>query len=429
MVMLGNKNTSIRITSIFIHLSAFLMIAFLAMQCDSGKDSNQTTDQYTCPMHPEFKKNEPGRCPICGMNLVEVLQDHTDTLNIEVSDLVKPTNEKILSSIESVKPQKKEIPITIKANGLITYDTRRFENISSRFAGRIEKLYVKYLYQPVQKGQKLFDVYSPEMLTEQQNLLFLLNHDPDESLLIDASKQKLALLGMTETQINDVITNKKALTVFSVYSNFTGYVISNTMTEQIKTSVESNAMSSGPSNQSTNTDLSLREGTYIEKGQIVFSLVNNDVVWAVMNVYETDIPYVELNQKVDIYTENPSRPAFTGKLNFIEPFRSNNDKSLNVRVYVTNKDKTFKIGQLVNCIVYAGNKTGLWIPKTSVLDLGMKSVVFVKKQNLFEAKEVKLGITTDEFIQVISGIDETTEIAVNAHFLIDSESFVKVNNE
>lgn len=407
-----------------------LVISFL-VSC-SGKHGNKTSEgiYYTCSMHPEIKKDEPGNCPICGMKLIEKhekIESSKDTLHIEVSDLVKPTYEKILSQIELIKPVNKEIEISVNANGIITYDTRRLENISSRFGGRIEKLYVKYLFQPVAKGQKLFDVYSPEMLTEQQNLLFLLANDSTEKNLISAAKQKLSLLGMTENQINEVIKTRKTLTVFSVYSNFSGYVISTEMKTPVATTGNDNSMGSSNSNATNNQVLSVKEGTYIEKGQTLFRLANNEIVWAVLKVYEKDIPLVKMNSKTEIYTENSSLPIFTGITNFIEPFHATNDKTLNVRVYVTNSDKKLKIGQLITGKIFTESKKGLWIPKTAVLDLGMKKIVFVKKQNLFQAKAIETSFEVNNLIQIIAGIDENTEIAINAQYLTDSESFIKVS--
>lgn len=337
-----------------------------------------------------------------------------------------PTDENILSAIEMIKPQKKEIEITVKANGIITYDTRRFENISSRFSGRIEKLYIKYLFQPVQKGQKLFDVYSPEMVTEQQNLVFLLSNDSTEKKLIIAARQKLSLLGMTENQINEVVKNRKAIIVLSVFSNFSGYLVNNEMKAPPATNSNDNLMIQGKIRETSNQILNVQEGNYIEKGQTLFRLVNNDIVWAVFKVYEKDISLIKLNQKTEIYTENSDQPVFTGVTNFIEPFHTGNDKSLNVRVYVPNTSKYFKIGQLVSGLIYAENKSGLWVPKTAVLDLGMTKIVFVKTKNVFQAKSIETGFESNNLIQIISGINEDTDIAINAQYLTDSESFIKV---
>src|SRR5262249_44697270 len=159
----------------------------------------------------------PGNCPICGMKLVKKNAETVSTNNIQLESLLKPANEFVVASLPVTTPQQKNIRIPIKVYGTIEYDTRAAVSISARVSGRIEKLYLRYRYQEVTAGQKIMDIYSPELLTAQQDLLFLLKSDPDNTSFINAAKQKLLLLGMSESELNKVIQTEKPLYSVNVY--------------------------------------------------------------------------------------------------------------------------------------------------------------------------------------------------------------------
>ncbi|MBA4198954.1 MAG: copper transporter, partial [Chitinophaga sp.] len=142
-------------------------------------------------MHPEIIKDKPGKCPICGMDLVKKGTDSKKVNEIELESLLKPTNEFVVSSIPVTTIEQRREQIEIEALGNIAYDTRQVGSISARVSGRIEKLYVRYRYQKISKGQKILDIYSPELLTAQQNLLFLLKNDATNNTFIEAAKEKL----------------------------------------------------------------------------------------------------------------------------------------------------------------------------------------------------------------------------------------------
>ena len=177
-----------------------MLLGFIS--CNDNKDQHDghkeaaATELYTCPMHPEIIREQPGKCPICGMDLVKKETDAKRIAEVELESLLKPTNEFVVSSIPVTTIQKREEQIEIEALGNIAYDTRQVGSISARVSGRIEKLYVKYRYQKISKGQHILDIYSPELLTAQQNLLFLLKNDAGNTTLIEAAKEKLLLLGM-----------------------------------------------------------------------------------------------------------------------------------------------------------------------------------------------------------------------------------------
>ncbi|HSB91474.1 MAG TPA: efflux RND transporter periplasmic adaptor subunit, partial [Flavitalea sp.] len=178
---------------------------------------------YTCPMHPEIVRESPGQCPVCGMELVK--KESADDLNDPQLHTVLRSQDAAVST---------SLPVTTIADfsgefhtelyGTVGYDPRQLGVVSSFVTGRIEKLYVRYRFQPVEKGQALMEVYSPELLTAQQELLFLLKSDATNYSLINAAKQKLQQLGMSSMQVNSVIQKQEPRNTITVYSGYAGHI-------------------------------------------------------------------------------------------------------------------------------------------------------------------------------------------------------------
>ena len=212
---------------------AFQVLAITLVGCQNTneQDSNhlQHTSEtaqtmYTCSMHPEVMKDKPGNCPICGMTLVKKEMSNKRLNGVELESLLKPTNEFVISKIPVTTIQKREEQIEMEALGNIAYDTREVGSISSRVAGRIEKLYVRFRYQKITNGQRILDIYSPELMTAQQNLLFLLKNDPNNIAFIQAAKERLLLIGMSSQQLQQVIKNGQPSLTIAVYSNYSGHI-------------------------------------------------------------------------------------------------------------------------------------------------------------------------------------------------------------
>lgn len=383
----------------------------------------QEIDQYTCPMHPEVIKDKPGACPICGMDLVKKETGNKKVGDIEMESLLKPTNEFVISSIPVTTMEKRGEQIEIETLGNIAYDTRLVGSISARVSGRIEKLYVRYRYQKISKGQRILDIYSPELLTAQQNLLFLLKNDADNTAFIGAAKEKLLLLGMSNEQLKQVIkTGQPSLTI-AVYSNYSGH---------IHETAKGTGMNTDPGNMKDisliTEELALKEGMYIQKGQSVFSVFNPDRAWAVLNIYGENQSLVQKGNTVRIVPETAPGKDFRASIDFIEPFYRKESKTLTARVYFNNSVLKIPVGSQVKATVFGNTKEAYWLPKEAVLSLGMDKVVFQQSDGGFRAKRISTGIIHEKHIQVLSGLTAKDSVALNAQFLMDSESFIKVKN-
>jgi Cu(I)/Ag(I) efflux system membrane fusion protein len=406
---------------------AYCLLPVVFTACSQAKKKQPQTqaaiqETYTCPMHPQIIKDKPGSCPICGMDLVKKSAAGEKVNDVSLNDLLRPSNQYVLSSIPTVHIQLRDEPVEITAYGFITYDTRQVGTVSSNIGGRIEKLYVKYRYQKVSKGQKIMDIYSPELLTAQQNLLFLLQHDADNQTMISAARQKLALLGMSNRQLEQVIKSGKPVFTVSIYSSYSGHIHESSAAESMQPQAQT-----GMKDVSLLTEeLPLKEGMYVTKGQNLFIIYNPSKAWAVLNIFSGQAGMVKVGDKVRISPETAPGKDFRASINFIEPFYRPDSKTTTARVYFDNPNMGIPIGSQVKATIFAGARSARWLPEEAVLTLGLDKVVFIKKEDAFIAHKIEAGIVNNHLIQVLNGLSEDDEVAANAQYLVDSESFIKV---
>lgn len=375
---------------------------------------------YTCPMHPEIVADKPGNCPVCGMKLVKKERKNVKVDDILLESLLKPTNEFVVSTVPVITMGKKNVSTEVQALGRITYDTRYINTISSGVTGRIEKLFVKYRYGHIHKGDPVMKIYSPELNTAQQNLVFLLKNDPSNSNLISAAKEKLSLLGMNAYQLNELIRTRKITYTVTVYSPYTGHVHeAGNMNEK---TTDNNPMQVSQLTEA----LSLKEGMYLQKGQPVISVFNTDRAWVVLNIYANDQNLVKVGDEVTVTPETAPANAFKATISFIEPFFNEGSKTLAARAYFANTHE-IPIGSQVRASIVTRIKNSEWLPTDAVVSLGLNKIVFLKEDGGFRARKIITGIENQNNIEVISGLSPGSEVAANAQLLMDSESFIKVN--
>lgn len=346
-------------------------------------------DVYTCSMHREIIRDKPGKCPICGMTLIKKADgNEKETTTVDLNTILRPTNTFVVSSIPVITIQKENTPIDIDALGSIAYDTRQVGVISARYLGRIEKLYVRYRFQRVTKGQKIMDIYSPELLTAQQNMLFLLKNDPSNSSLINAAKQRLLLLGLTEQQLSGLIRSDKPSLTVSVFSNYSGHLHeiagNNTMAAPASGIMKDISL--------TTEELSLKEGMYVKKGQAIFQVYNPNKVWAAINIYADMQTLVKVGNAVKVIPETAPHNQFRGTIGFIEPFFQQGSKTVTTRVYFDNTSLQVLIGSQVRATIFGNSGNTAWLPADAVVSLGLDKVVFIKQPGGFKAQKVATGL-------------------------------------
>jgi len=405
--------------------------------------------EYTCPMHPQIVRDEPGDCPICGMTLVprQTANAPAITVSTDLNYLLQPVNQTVVSNINTTQPVLKQVQNSITMSGVVTYDTRQQYIIPARFGGRIEKLYVQFNYQPVRKGQKLYDIYSPELVTAQKELLYLLQNDPTNTVLINGAKQKLQLLGATPGQINQLTRSGRETYTFSVYSPYTGYVLDPAVTAAPPASAPgtpavggggmsgmgatastSNTMGAG-SNSSPTTPgggFAIREGMYVTTGQALLKVINASQVWAQFNVASGQAGQLKPGTSIAISFNQLPGKTIPSEVSLVEPVYEAGENFARVRASFPAPDKSALIGQLITGEVTYSTGAALWVPKEAVLDIGTQSVAFLKVNRVFKPVSVQVGQRASGQIEVLSGLNARDAIATNAHFLVDSESFIRV---
>lgn len=395
-----------------------IAVYFFAAKSGNHSEMEHQKEVYTCSMHPEIIKDKPGSCPICGMNLVKKVTENHSEINDSIGHLLKPTDKFVVGNYQTITVKDTVVSSEISLPGIVTYDSNSAVNISARISGRIEKMYVNYKYQKVTKGQKIFEIYSPELLTEQQNFIYLISNDSQNTSIIHSAKQKLLLYGMSNNQVNALAFAKKVNPVIAIYSPANGII---TGTEKM-----ANPSISSMSNAGSNTEtLDVKEGSYVKKGEIIFKLMNTDKVWGVFNVLQGYNSLVKINQSIDITSELDEKSVIYAKINFVETQLNPTDKTNKIRVYLNNQNLKLPIGSRLQGVVRLNSAKAIWLQKQALVSLGEKKIVFVKMDNGFKAKGIHTGIEMDDFVQIKGGISIGDTIAKNAQYLMDSESFIK----
>jgi len=387
-----------------------------------AKNKEQTDDRhskeevaiYTCPMHPEIIRDKPGKCPICEMDLVKKESGNTASTD-SLENVLQPVNQSVLSSAKAIVPIYKDLNDPINVEGYITYDSREILNIASRINGRIEKLFVKYAYQPVNKGDKLFDLYSPEALNDSYQYIYLLKNDPSNTLLITKAKEKLILQGLTNEQINYMKKKGEPDHLIRVYSPESGHVHDPTNLNRTELM---------DPNENPSDFFNLKEGMYVETGKTILSLLATHKVWGIVKVPNQFASKIKLGQKVYIQHEANGK-LLESNISFIYPYYQSNSTSLQFRVDITNHHHAFRIGEFISVKIPFDEKKVLAIPRQAVLKLGKESIVFVKKSGMYTATQVDVGSISNGYYPITNGISSGDSIALNAGYLVDSESFIR----
>lgn len=409
--------------SIIFLISSSLFLVLLG--CKQQKKINNTEktvvkDFYTCSMHPEIIRDAPGDCPICGMHLIKKVADSKSVTDVDLNTLLQPTNNFVVSAIPMTTVKFEVEPFIVNALGSIAYDTREEATMASKISGRIEKLFVRYRYQQIERGQKIMEIYSPEILTAEQNILFLLQNDPLNTSLIDAAKQRLILLGMEEKQIAQIIKTKTPSLTISVYSKYSGHI-------HEAGNNKMNSVQSGMKDIAAITEeLPLKEGMYVKKGETVFTIYSPNKAWVLLNIFGGDQTFVKIGNEVLITPETSPNTHFPGNINFLEPFFRKDAKTLTARVYFDNAALHIPIGSQVKAVIKGTTKKAFWVQNESIISLGLDKIVFLKQSGGFIAHKVRTGIISNRKIEIVGGLSIEDSIATNAQYLMDSESFIKL---
>jgi len=353
---------------------------------------------WTCSMHPQIRMSEPGKCPICGMDLIPLNQGGTTTDPGAIhmtKEAVQLAN--VLTSVVSKQNPVKDI----RLYGKVQADERLLQSQVSYLPGRIEKLFVNFTGEVVRKGQTLALIYSPDLVTAQQELLETVKTKSSQPALYEATKDKLRQWKLSENQIASIESSGKVKNNFEVFANTTGIV----------------------SARRVNT------GDYISPGSVLFDVADLSHVWVMFDAYESDLPYLSQGQKVSFSFEALPGKDYSGNISFIDPVLDPVNRVARVRVEINNQGGKLKPEMFATGIVKANlnqYKGKLVIPKTSVLWTGKRSVVYVKQTGTdelaFKIREIELGPMLGNSYVVMNGLADGEEIVTQGAFSVDASA-------
>ena len=405
-----------------------------------GKPATDTAANNNMPGMDKNAKNN-----ISGMDMPDDQFTHADSLDI--APYVLPVNRQVISSQKTIVVMPDSSARLIKALGYITLDERRSNKISAWFSGRIEKLYIRYNLQHVRKGEKILDLYSAELNTYQEELLFLLKRESDTSL-VEKAREKLRLLGLTAAQISRIETTGETFYSISVYSPQEGYVFfspsspaeamsDSGMNPGGKTAGMGSGMGTGGSKPSSFAPAisagsnQIREGEYVRKGQTIFQVNDIQQVWAMLAVDNRHQQMLRQGMPLTLKSELYPDETIHAKLDLIEPAFQENQKFILSRVYLKNPGGKYKINSLVEAEIVPAKINAVSVPYSSILFLGKRKIVWVLKgktpegNKIFEARYVTTGIVLGDQVVIKSGLNRGEEIALDAGYLLDREGLIQ----
>lgn len=390
--------------------TATLVVGLLAGWLIFGGNKSNTHDDHehvkteinsetvwTCSMHPQIRQNEPGDCPICGMDLIPLEDNQNDV--IEPNAISMSPTAMQLASVSTALVGKMNPVKQVRLNGKVQADERLVYSQSSHIPGRIEKLLVNFTGEYVNKGQTIAYVYSPELVTAQEELFEAQKIAGSQPQLFAAAKEKLKNWKLSERQIDEILTSGKTVEEFPIQSDISGYV----------------------------TSKKINPGDYVGRGETIYEISDLSRVWVLFDVYESDMSWIKKGDKVNFSIASLPGETFTGSISWLDPVIDPKTRVAKARIEYSNangklKPEMFASGTAESRM--ANKSIALVVPKTAVMWTGKRSVVYVKLSSeqgvSFIMREVTLGPALGESFVVESGLMEGEEIAVNGTFSIDA---------
>ncbi|WP_379091413.1 efflux RND transporter periplasmic adaptor subunit [Pedobacter sp. UC225_65] len=352
--------------------------------------------------------------------------------------MLQPSNEQVVSTLPLIKADYGSRIFTEEVQGIINYDTRNQNSVASRVSGRIERLLIKYNYQPVSKGQLIMQIYSPDLAAAQQELLFLKRSETDHTL-IEKAKQRLMLLGMNASGINQLLKTGKVNYLIPIYSNADGYILEKTAAvasvsaPTATTSASGDGMggmdagssSAAPATNPTtpvNSPVLLREGQYVNAGQSLFTIYNGNKLIAEFAFKPALAALVKKGDKFAFYKTADKSTIQTAAIGLIQPVFKDGENFTIARTYLNKPE--FRVGELLTARIPVLLTAAWWLPETAVLSMGNKTIIFKKEGNVLVPQTIDAGPTIAGMVQVKTDISNW-EVSKNAAYLVDSESFIK----
>lgn len=356
--------------------------------------SGKTVKYWYDPMVPGQKFDKPGKSPFMDMMLEPKYANEGDG-GEEGGVVISPqTTQNLGIRLEKVKMA--NFGESLSAVGRIEVDERRFYAVQTRVPGFVEKLYVRALGDPVRKGQKIAEIYSPEILAAQQEYLTLisLNQVDADGSLKQAARNRLKLLGMSEGEIQAITKSGKPSQRFGVFAPASGVL----------------------------TELGVREGAQLMSGSSLMQITDLSQVWLVAEVPESDASRLKPGLDAEVHLQSFAGEVFKGKVTYLYPTLNGVSRTLQVRVELPNQANRLRPGMYGNVVFTGQAYAALSVPSESIIATGKRKIVIVKEANGYRPVEITSGQELDSLTEVLSGLSEGEEVVASGQFLMDSEA-------
>lgn len=382
-----------------------LIIAVLLISCgDQQHPSNGSAHahtentRYTCPMHPQVVQDHPGSCPICGMDLVKVTTTDTAVQQVMLSDA-----QIRLGNVTTTIVTRKSVGETLVVNGSLAVNQENTEVISSRAAGRVERLYVKETGQPVRKGEPLYVLYSETLLTMQSE--YLLAKEQYAQLgssanryasFLKAAEEKLLRSGLTKAQVKRLDNRDSIQPRITFLSPASGIV----------------------------TEINVLEGQYVEEGAPIYRTEDIGTLWVEAALYPQETAHVKTGDSIIVNIAGlPPKEAI---VTFLTPEYKENSQITILRAEIQNEHMRLKPGQYAQILLTHSSRNALAIPPDAILRDERGSHVYIKSgENTFRPRQVETGAAGVNAVEVTSGIAEGDTVVVTGAYLLYSELMLK----
>lgn len=420
---------------------------------DGGADraAESSGQIWTCSMHPQLRLPKPGKCPICSMPLIPAKpaakSATTNATLAAASESMLELSEhaRAMAGVETAPVQRRKMSREIRVVGKVQYNETALANITTRVEGYVERLFVDYTGIEVKAGDHLVEIYSPDLLVAQQELLIALDSQRNAAL-VESARRKLLLWGLTEEQVDDLVLKKKVIDRITLFSPIHG-----TVTEKM-----------------------VVQKQMVKPGEMLYRLANLESVWVYLDIYESELPWIQYGQMVETKSEAIPGQRFSGRVWFISPVLNEETRTVKVLLNINNTERKLKPGMYVSAVIRAEllatgkpaptGVEGQWscpmhplvvlpqggecpvckmklvqipgtpasakpeggqllsVPISAVLDSGVRKLVYVEKsKGQFLPVEIVTGPRTDDSYPVLSGLNEGDRVAVRGSFLLDSQ--------
>jgi Cu(I)/Ag(I) efflux system membrane fusion protein len=404
-------------------LVVLIVGGFLLASMIAGYGTVESTSAptiWTCAMHPQVRETQPGKCPICGMNLTPVAKwsdgkeaSGADSKNMEQmgesanvpghATVMIPQEFQQRIGVRIGRVERGPLTMSVNALGIVQPDQTRVARINIKTEGWIDKLFVNFVGQTVHKGDRLLSIYSPQFLSTQEELLTSLRAEQTlgggPQSLSAAARRRLELWDVPSDEIDQLVRTGKPHKDLVLKSPIHGTVL----------------------------ERNVFEGQYVTPEKELYVIGDLSTVWLQAQVYEYEIPHVELGRPATVTIPSLPDRQFTGKVVFIQPTVEEVTRTVQVRIELPNREGIFKPGMFAQISIKHPMGEGLLVPTSAILQTGERNIAYrVESGDHFVPVAVKISpIQFGDCFQVLEGLNEGEQIVTSANFLIDSESRIR----